>query len=381
MEAERKIGRIPLRNIWFLFLYAADLARFHDRFQADVEESPDLPDLVARLLCHAVELRLRRNLSRGYRPRREILTRVRGRIDILQTERGRLLDRARIACRFDDHTLDTPRNRLVRAALDALASRVNTADRAHDCRALSSALGRQGVGGARPSRTELAADRIGRHDTEDRLMVTLAEFVFNLVLPTEDAGDKQIAGVHKEDRLVRGLFEKAVGNFLAAELGPAGWKVHPGQKLKWPTVDATPGLAAILPGMQTDIVLEHAGQGRRIILDTKFTGIFTRSRRRETMLKSGYVYQLYACLRSQAREDDRMSHQSEGLLLHPAIDADVDVEHPNPRPSVTFHDRGSRQHERRNSQAATRSRITPLYRENQPAMSHVTPVRQRRLRR
>jgi 5-methylcytosine-specific restriction enzyme subunit McrC len=156
-------------------------------------------------------------------------------------------------------------------------------------------------------------------------MVTLAEFVFNLVLPTEDAGDKQIAGVHKDDRLVRGLFEKAVGNFLAAELGPAGWKVHPGQKLKWPTVDATPGLAAILPGMQTDIVLEHAGQGRRIILDTKFTGIFTRSRRRETMLKSGYVYQLYACLRSQAREDDRMSQQSEGLLLHPAIDADVDV--------------------------------------------------------
>ena len=57
------VGRIPLRNIWFLFLHAADLARFAGRFDADVEDSADLPDLVARLLCHAVEQRLRRNLS------------------------------------------------------------------------------------------------------------------------------------------------------------------------------------------------------------------------------------------------------------------------------------------------------------------------------
>lgn len=318
------VGRIPLRNIWFLFLYAADLAGFSGRFDAEVEASPELPDLMARLLCHAVELRLRRNLSRGYRPRSDVLSRVRGRIELLTTERDRLLDRGRIACRYDEHTLDTARNRLVRAALQALASRVSNSNRAHDCRTLATSLGRLGVQCSRPSQTELAADPIGRHDAEDRLMVTIAEFVFDLVLPTEDAGHHRLSAADKEEHLVRTLFEKAVSNLLAAELAPDGWFVRPGRRLDWPVQDATPGIAAILPSMFTDIELHHPAQGRRIVVDTKFTGIFTRTRWRESMLKSPYLYQLYSYLRSQSRHDDPFSLTAEGTLLHPSIDANVD---------------------------------------------------------
>lgn len=324
MPAVGQVGRIPLRNIWFLFLYAADLASFLGRFDAEIEESPELPDLVARLLCHAVELRLRRNLSRGYRLRSEVLSRVRGRIEILRTERGQLLERGRIACSFEDHTLDTPRNRLVRAALEALSTRVSEPDRARSCRALATGLERLGVQRGRPSRPELTADPIGRHDAEDRLMVTLAEFVFELVLPTEDAGDNRLTHVDKRERLVRALFEKAVCNLLAAELSHEGWRVRPGGRLNWPVEAATSGAAAILPAMFTDVVLEHPVQRRRIIIDTKFTGIYTRSRWREKLLKSNYLYQIYSYVRSQARPDDPVSMTAEGILLHPAIDAEVD---------------------------------------------------------
>ena len=47
--------QIPLRNIWLLFLYAADLARFKDQWKVDPESAKDLPELVARLLVHVVE--------------------------------------------------------------------------------------------------------------------------------------------------------------------------------------------------------------------------------------------------------------------------------------------------------------------------------------
>jgi len=120
------------------------------------------------------------------------------------------------------------------------------------------------------------------------------------------------------------LFEKATRNLLAAELGPEGWSVRPGGCLDWPIEAATAGMASILPAMFTDIVLKNGGQGRRIIIDTKFTGIFTRSRWRETMLKSPYLYQLYSYVRSQAHPGDPLSMTTEGILLHPAIDADVD---------------------------------------------------------
>lgn len=130
--------------------------------------------------------------------------------------------------------------------------------------------------------------------------------------------------VEKDVRMVRHLFEKAIGNFYAAELLTSGWKVHPGKHLNWQIEDATPGIAAILPGMITDIILEHAVHGRRIIIDTKFTAVFGSSPHRFAVLKSGYIYQLYAYLRSQERTDDPLSLMASGMFLHPTVDADLD---------------------------------------------------------
>jgi hypothetical protein len=58
-----------------------------------------LPDLVARLLAKAVEHRLSGNLTRGYRNREMVLTRVRGSIDVLTTEAHLLLSRGEVFCR------------------------------------------------------------------------------------------------------------------------------------------------------------------------------------------------------------------------------------------------------------------------------------------
>lgn len=320
----RLIGRIPVRNIWLLFLYAHNLARFHGQYAAGVEESPDFPSLIARILCYAVDRRLRRNLSRGYLQKQAVLTRVRGRIDILDTFAGDLLSKGMIACRFEEFTFDTPRNRLVRAALGALATRVDDWALAHECGRLASDLGRQGVGGLKPSRAELSADRIGRHDAEDLLMVTLARLAFDLVLPTEDSGGHALTRVDKDIVLVRHLFEKAIGNFYAAELPHLGWKVYQGKSMKWQIDSETPGIAAIMPGMISDIILEHAAQGQRLIIDTKFTSVFGRSQHRAAVLKSGYIYQLYSYLRSQERPNDPLSLTASGMFVHPSIEADLD---------------------------------------------------------
>lgn len=320
----RLIGRIPVRNLWLLLLYASDLGKFFGKFDAEVEESANLPALIGRLLAKAVEHRLRRNLSRGYRQRREIMNRVRGRIDLLETFSKELLERGQVACRFEEHTIDTPRNRLVRAALDAVASRVADGTLAHRCRTLAGDLGRLGVSGCRPSRSELVSDQIARHDSEDLLMVTLSRIVFDLVLPTEDAGDHSLSRFARDEVFVRKLFERAIGNFYAAELTTAtGWRVYQGQRLDWPIEEATDGITAILPGMKTDIVLENRKVGRRIVIDTKFTGILASTAYRAAVLKSGYIYQIYAYLRSQ--EDNALGRNAEGMLLHPAIGTDVDA--------------------------------------------------------
>ncbi len=322
----RRIGRIPLRNIWLLMLYASDIARFTGRFDALVEEDlDDLPDLVGRLLSREVERRMRRNLSRAYRHREAVLTRVRGRIDLLATATERLLDRGMVACRFADLTLDTPRNRFVRAALERIARLVSNLDLAHRCRSLAGDLGRAGVSGLPPSRADLAKDHIGRNDVEDRFMLALARLAFDLALPTEEAGATPLTTPDRDEHWVRRLFEKAVAGFYAVELVPMGWKVRSGVVLHWRVTAASEGVEVILPAMRTDMILIAPG-GDLIVIDTKFTEIVSKGWYREESLKSGYLYQMYAYLRSQERSGDTTWpwNTATGILLHPTIDKGFD---------------------------------------------------------
>ncbi|AQQ04730.1 5-methylcytosine-specific restriction endonuclease system specificity protein McrC [Roseibium algicola] len=317
-------GEIPLRNIWLLFLYAADLVQYKNSFERDVEAARDLPDLVGRLIAHVVEQRLRRNLSRGYRTRAAVLPRVRGRIDMLATETGQLMERGQVACQFQEHVMDTPRNRMVRAALDRLAARISEPETAHRCRSLAADFSRVGVANKRPSRAELGLDQIGRNERTDRMMVALARMVFDDTIPTETMGSTFQPGTDASEHLIRRLFERAVGNALRLELEPQGWRIAQGRRIDWPVDVSTLGMPPILPGMQTDIELNNPATGRRIIIDTKFTRILTSSNFRGEILKSGYLYQIYAYLRTQERNSDPPSLTAEGILLHPQVGGAVD---------------------------------------------------------
>jgi 5-methylcytosine-specific restriction enzyme subunit McrC len=304
-----------------MMLYASDLTRTSElRDVLTDDQIDDLPDLIARLLADAVDRRVRRNLTRGYRLRESIVTRVRGRIDILETEARLLLSRGEVFCRFEELTIDTPRNRLVRAALDRMTRLVRGSDPVHRCRSLASSLGRAGVGGMRPSRADLARDQIGRNDSADRYMVALSELAFDLALPTEDPGTTALAAPDREEAWVRRLFEKAVLGFARVELEPLGWSVRGGVHLDWQVSSASEGLPAILPRMVTDIVLDEPDEGQRVVIDTKFSSILASGRFDDVGLKSGYLYQMYAYLRSQEGLDRRWDRAS-GLFIHPAIDA------------------------------------------------------------
>ena len=177
-----------------------------------------------------------------------------------------------------------------------------------------------------PSRAEMASDQIARHEAEDQLVVSLARAVFDLVLPTEREGPRSLVEANREDTQFRKLFERAVGNFFAAELPrEEGWRVYPGKQIYWPVGAASPGIDVHLPIMVTDIILENEQENRRIIIDTKFTNILTKSQFGDSAcFKTSHIYQLYSYLRSQERNDVPRSLDSEGMLLYPAISLNVD---------------------------------------------------------
>jgi 5-methylcytosine-specific restriction enzyme subunit McrC len=319
------IGRIPVRNLWLLMLYASDLLRLKSFSKVDLENNQDeIADLVAQILVYEVDRRLKRNLSFGYQPKHAWLSRVRGHIDLLDTERNQLLNRGLVSCRFQDLTVNTPRNRLVRAALNSISGLVSDKDLARRCRIFANTLKQLGVHGSKPSRNEVSLDRFGRHDTGDQLMFAAAKLAFDLALPTEIEGTRPINAPDREATWVRHLYERAIGGFYRVVISSKGWKVDPGKSIKWPIEKATLRINEIMPSMKQDIVLDNHSENKRIVIDTKFNEIITTGWYRDESLRSSYLYQIYAYLRSQENDDDSLSKRASGLLLHPSIGDTLD---------------------------------------------------------
>ena len=310
---------IPVRNLWMLLVYASELASFQEAINTDMDGDAEIAEVLARLLVVVVERRLRRSLSRGYEDRRMPLSRLRGRIDWLGTETAMLLRRGRVMCRYEDLTHDTPRNRLVRAALQAASSRVRNAQVITDSRRLARLLAQAGVSECLPSRTEMSRDQLARNDGDDRLMVAAARLFLEVTLPSEATGDSATTRLQRDEVLLRRIFEKAVAGLYRHELhGRDGWNVSPQKSLHWQAECATAGMVGRLPVMAADIVLQQGH--RRIVVDTKFTNALKPRQHGGFGFDSAHIYQLYAYLRSQGGAGDPAADSAEGILLYPAVE-------------------------------------------------------------
>ncbi len=335
---QHTIGKIPVKNLWLLMLYASALAKHVLRDtppkKQDYEKNPeDILNLVAEILTSAVERRLRRNITVELDRTRSDLTRVRGRIDHIRTERAHLLQHGMVACIFDEFTTDTPKNRLVRRALDKLSQTHSLgAEWKRRCRSDSLALEKAGVGRnatglGSNSRAGWTPSSIAMRSPEDWMMLAAAELALNLRIPAEKDGHAYLDALDRTNHdWIRNLFERAVAGFYHAKFPE--WSVNHGDKIKWQKESPTKGIAQIFPDMTTDITIErtdlHTNTRSRIIIDTKFTEITTASQYKSHILKSGHIYQLYTYLRSQERKNDEPSCRTSGMLLYPSVDGDVD---------------------------------------------------------
>ena len=323
------IGRIPVRNIWLLLLYASQLYReLPETHRVELEEAPDdIPELVGELLASAVDRRMRRNLTVGYRWRSDVLNRVRGRIDLLRTERGQLLQRGQVACTFDELTIDTPRNRCAREALLLLARVVRREPLERKCRELATRMALTGV------RDEPDARRIsgqflnggaGWMDAEERRMLAAARLAFELDIPTEGSGYALFPITSRNVHYIRRLYEYAIYGFYDVVLPHSTWEVSHGSRMRWPIEDATSGVPTLMPGMITDIVLNRhqlassIGESQRVVIDTKFTDITREGQHGNHTFKSENIYQMYAYLRSQEDTGDPLWRTATGVLLYPS---------------------------------------------------------------
>lgn len=314
---------IPVRNLWLLMLYASRLfQRDQDLRKGSAETNPDeLFDVVAEILVVATERRLQRSLGRQYRSRSDTLTRVRGQIDVLTTESKMLLAQGRVACTFDELSVDNLRNRVVRTGLVLAARHVKDLGLERRARGLAEVLAQYGVSSGLVTQREAAHLTLGRNEQDDAEAIDAARLLIDMAIPAEDVGKRTGRAPEREAARIRALYEAAVRGFYRAVL-PEGWTVAAGEvHHHWPAIDASSGLATMLPIMKTDTLLESPS--RRIIVETKFADALKPNQFGAATLSRDHVFQLYAYVQSQHGKD-ALSTTAEGVLLYPVVGQHLD---------------------------------------------------------
>ncbi|MGE0449865.1 MAG: hypothetical protein AB7Q29_09820 [Vicinamibacterales bacterium] len=317
-------GKIPVRNAWYLLLYAWDLARWKDRWNASPESAPNLLGLLARVLVECTSDLLRRQLSRSHQVAVRETNGIRGRIDFATSLKRMSFISGRSVCAFPELTVDTNRNRLIRATLDMLltdprveagSSREHVLALRHDIRALLSKL--EGVSSIRIQAADFNAVQLGRNDDSYRLPLELCRLINRCEMPTEAPGDQVMGALVRDEIVFSSLFERFVRAFLKQALPDA---TVTSETLSWHD-DVGSRFA---PRMRTDITIEHKATDTRLVIDTKYYA-HALSSRYDSVEKfhSAHLYQLYAYLRTQEHRGDRFRN-CPGILLYPTTSSIID---------------------------------------------------------
>lgn len=306
--------KIPIENIYYLYCYAWNRFEEAQSIPLGSSPSPDLPNLLGKVLLHGTRLLLRRGLDRGYQLRSEELSTVRGHIDLSSSLRLQARNVRRLQCEFDDLSTDLLHNQILKASLSRL-SRAETIkpDLAHAL--AGSARQMHGVSDIWLERSAFARVQLNRNNAYYDLLLKVAELAFDCLLPNPSGSGFKFQDVLRDERKMARVFEDFVRSFYRLEQGE--FTVQP-LTIAWDADPISVTGVGQLPKMVVDVYL-HSPK-RRIIIDTKYYASALQKHYETESFHSGNLYQLFSYLRNDAQRAG--THDlAEGVLLYPKVGA------------------------------------------------------------
>jgi 5-methylcytosine-specific restriction enzyme subunit McrC len=316
-SVEEVVSEIPVKNAWYLLLYAWDLVSWKDQWKGNVETSPHLLGLLAKILAETTLLLMRKQLRRGYESHHEKIRGIRGKIDFAASLKRRSFEKGAAHCSFYELTVDTLKNSIIRSTIRRLSNDPRVyhhnakldADLKHQLKTLD--LDLVEVSTKRIESSDFSRLQLTRNDQDYSLPISICYLIHRLEMPTEDMGDHALKALLRDEVTFHKLFELFVCNFYRYHLTDC--EVGYQKQLSWFDELNCP----FMPSMQTDITLVWPEPPRRLVIDTKYyLKTLTSSPYGSQKFKSENLYQLYTYLRTQEHRGDSFAN-AQGMLLYP----------------------------------------------------------------
>ena len=299
---------IRIQNIYYMLAYAFQVLNEQSYKSIATEAFENVSELCAAILVRGVSAQVKRGLGQTYIPRTEALSSLRGKIDISGSIKTQALQRKQMVCSYDVFSVDSHMNRIIKSTMLLLLHGDITKARKKAIRKLLVFF--DGVDTLDPHSINWNI-RYNRNNQTYRMLVSICYLVIKGLLQTQSDGTTKLMNFMDEQHMHR-LYEKFILEYYRREFPQIS--ANPSQ-IAWTLDD---GMSAMLPVMQTDIMLAHAE--KTLIIDAKYYAHTTQLQYDRHTIHSGNLYQIFTYVKNKEAALAGQPHEVSGLLLYARTD-------------------------------------------------------------
>lgn len=280
------------------------------------EQFDNIHNLFAAILAKGIGQQLKQGLYREYLNKVEDTAVMHGKIDMPGTIKNKLAGKQLLTCEYDELSENNTLNQILKTTMYILLrhAQLDTPRK----NSLKKELPYfSNVDIIEPKSIRWSTIRFQRNNQTYRMLISLCQLVLDSMLLTTEQGEYKMASFVDEQRMCR-LYEKFILEYYKKEFPQL--KVGASQ-IAWAIDD---GVTAMLPTMQTDIMLSLAN--KVLIIDAKYYARTTQMRYDKHTLHSNNLYQIFAYVKNKSLKFADNRSEVSGMLLYAKTDEEI---HPN----------------------------------------------------
>ena len=318
--------KVPIKNVYYMLCYAWNVTDYSDSTVCGNETFDDIYNLLARILIKEVSLLLKRGFYKEYVEKTEILSNLKGQININASVQQNTLKNLKMVCSYDDYSENVLFNQIIKSTLITFL-KYSGLDKELQNQIRKLLVAFNGIDLINIERKHFSMIRFHRNNMNYLVIMNVCKlFKYGLIVNTEE-GHVKFANFISEEQMQK-VYEIFLLNFYKKHLDKNIYKVH-APKIKW-HLDSNAeeewgGLFDIEdnPGdRRTDIVIENKEKGVQFIIDAKYYKealIAKHYNESELTYRTAHLNQVRGYL-----EDSDFNGKKRGALMYPALNADLE---------------------------------------------------------
>ena len=302
---------IRIQNIYYMLAYAFQVLNEQGYRNIATEDFENTAELCAAILARGINIQIKRGLGKEYIPRTEALSSLRGKIDITESIKTQALQRKQLVCSYDEFSVNSYMNRIIKSTVLLLLRADITKARKKELRKVLVFFDDVDVVDLYSVNWNM---QYNRNNQTYRMLISICFLVVKGLLQTQSDGTTKLMDFLDEQRMHR-LYEKFILEYYRKEYPQITANAS---QIPWQLDD---DMSAMLPVMQTDIMLSHGE--KTLIIDAKYYAHSTQIQYDKHSLHSGNLYQIFTYVKNKEAELADSPHEVSGMLLYAKTDEDI----------------------------------------------------------